>query len=360
MGCGTMRAFAALLQTEMLIFLRDRISLFFTFLFPLIFILIFGFVMGDVDQPTARLGLVSTTAESQEALADVLAQSGVDSVRTFEGELELREAVFMRDIDFGLLWNGTSLEFSYNPNRMQENYAFEQIASGISDAFNLRAQGASPMLPIEHIHVGTEASTRWFNQMVPGIIAFSILSSGLFAVSGHLTAMKERRTLDRMIVTPMPPVALLSAIAAVRLVIVYISTLVTLGISILVFDLSFSIAWIPYTLLVCCSTIGMMGLGTVIALVVRKPSSAGNVANVMAMLMLFLSGVYFPIEFMPRFLRTISWALPLRHMAEAMRFTTGVADMAVTRFWIVVACLLGLGLGLFPVLARYVVRPQRS
>jgi len=354
-----MSAYRALLRAEVAILLRDRMSVFFMLLFPLIFILIFGFLMGDVDEPTARLGLAETGA-ARPLPRDLLAESGADELRDFESAEALRSAVRDHSVDFGLIWDGETLEFLYDPSRIQEDYAFQQIAAGITDAVSLRAQSLEPILSAEKTHVGTEASTRWFNQMVPGIIAFSILSSGLFAVSGHLTGMKDRKTLDRLLVTPMPPVALLAAIATVRLVVVYLSTLVTLFASIAIFRLSFSIDWIAYTLLVTSATVGMMGLGTVIALLVRKPSSAGNVANVLAMVMMFLSGIYFPVEFMPRFLRALSLALPLRHLTDGMRFATGVTDMSAARFWLIVVVFLGGGLILFPVLARYVVRPQRS
>jgi len=355
-----MRAFRSLLISETRIFARDVVALFFTFLFPLIFILIFGFILGDVDRPIARLGLFEVSLEEDAALRDVLSSSGLDLVSRYASADELASGILDREVDFGLTWDGASLAFSYDPSRVQENYAFQQIARGITDALNLRAQGLSSVIRVEKEHVGTEASTRWFNKMVPGIIAFSILSSGLFAISGHLTGMKQRRTLDRLLVTPMPPVALLAAIAAVRLVIVYISTLITLLLSSVVFDLSYSIDWVAYTLLVACATIGMMGLGTVIALVVRRPSSAGNVANVIAMVMMFLSGIYFPIEFMPRFLRAVSLALPLRHLADGMRYATGVSDMSQLRFWLIVGAFLAAGIILFPVLARYAVRPQRT
>lgn len=355
-----MSAFRALLRAETAIFLRDKATVFFTFLFPLIFILIFGFVMGDVDAPSVKLGLLETSASSDADLRYVLTESGIDTITEFDVDSALTAAVTDRAVDFGLIWYGTELEFLYHPNRVQENYTFEQIALGITDAFNLRRQGLESVLPVESIHVGSEASTRWFNLMVPGIVAFSILASGLFAVSGHLTAMKERKTLDRMIVTPMAPVALLGAIAVVRLVVVYISTLVTLLVSVAIFDLSFSFDWFAYSALVGCATLGMMGLGTVIALIVRKPSSAGNVANVLAMVMMFLSGIYFPIEFMPGFLRALSRGLPLTYLAEGMRFVTGVQEMSLLRFWAIVASFLGVALVLFPVLARYVVRPQRT
>jgi ABC-2 type transport system permease protein len=355
-----MRPLRGLVRAEGAAFLRDKVALFFTFLFPLIFILIFGFLMGDVDQPSAALGVYVAPTASDADLRPVLEASGVHAISEFADVASLTSAVTDRDVDFGLVWAGQDLDFLYHPNRVQENYAFEQIALGITNAFNLRRQGLEPILPVVSVNVGNEASSRWFNRMVPGILAFSILTSGLFAVSGHLTAMKERRTLDRMLVTPMPPVALLVAVAAVRLVVIYVSTLMTLLVSVALFDLNFSIDWLSYTLLVACSTLGMMGLGTVIALIVRKPSSAGNVANVLAMVMMFLSGIYFPIELMPPFLRALSKGLPLTYLADAMRFATGVQDMSIVRFWAIVASFLGIALVLFPVLAGYVVRPQRT
>lgn len=354
-----MKSFRALLKTELLVFLRDRISFFFTFLFPLIFILIFGFLMGDVGEERATLGLVIAPGADEAVLQGVLAETGVREIERFETQVGLEGAVSKRSVDFGLVWDGETLRFLYDPSRVQENYAFEQIAQGVSADFNLRHQGLAPALQVEKVHIGTVAAFNWFNVMVPGIIAFSILSAGLFAVSGHITAMKERKILDRMIVTPMPPLSLLSAVITIRLVVVYLSTLITLYVSIGVFGLTFSVDWFGYTILVACSTVGMMGFGTLIALVVRRPSSASNVANALSMVMLFLSGVYFPIEFMPGFLRAISRALPLTYMADAMRYATGVADMSLVRFWAITLSLLGLAAILLPFLARYVVRAER-
>lgn len=44
-----MTAFRQLLRTQTLVFLRDKIALFFTLLFPVVFILIFGFVWGGSE-----------------------------------------------------------------------------------------------------------------------------------------------------------------------------------------------------------------------------------------------------------------------------------------------------------------------
>jgi len=356
-----MNAFRALLTAELRILLRDRMTFFFTLLFPLIFILIFGFLMGNIGNvDRASLGVAFLADVDRALLEETIAEAGALEIVPFDSLESLEGAVAKGSVDFGTAWDGEVLRLIYDPNRVQENYAFQQVADGITNDFDLKRQGLSPPVHVEPIHVGLVAATSWFNRVVPGILAFSVLSAGLFAVSGHLTAMKERRILDRMIVTPMPPVGLLAAIAVVRLILVYVSTLITLATSVLLFDLAFDVNWFHYTVFVGCATLGTMGLGTIIALVVRRPSSAGNLANVLAMVMMFLAGIYFPVELMPAFLRILSKGLPLTHMADAMRYATGVMEMSGGQFWTTALAFLGTACVLFPILARYVVRPARQ
>ena len=355
-----MTAFAALLRNEIRVFTRDRMMLFFTLLFPLVFVLLFGVLMGnmgDVDQ--ADLGLLQLTSADGDTLQRVVEDAGLHGVRRFESRAELEAAINDQRVDFGLIWNGAELLFLYNATRLQENYAYQQLAAGIIADFNMQRQNLLPVVQTEHVQAGRIQSVNWFNLVLPGILAFSILSSGLFAISGHLTQMKERYILDRMVVTPMRPVSLLAAVAIVRLAVGFVSTLITLGAGILIFRMTFAVDWLRYAVFVVCSTLGTMGIGTVIALLVRRPSSASNFANVLAMIMLFLAGIYFPVEFMPPFLRTVSTLMPLTHMADAMRYVTGVIDMSEARFWITSTVFLGLAFLLFPIMARYVVRPLR-
>ncbi len=335
--------------------------MFFALLFPLIYILIFGFLMGGIGKvDQARLGITLAADVDgtflQQTIADV---SSVD-IAIFDSQADLEQAVTDRRIDFGLLWDGDALRFYFDANRIQENFAFQQAAAALQTELNLRRQGVARALPIETVDVGEIQSVSWYNLVLPGILAFSILSAGLFAVSGHLTSMKERHVLDRMIVTPMRPMALLAAIVGVRMIIVFFSTLLTLGVGIAIFHLQFDIDWIRFAVFVICATLGTMGMGTAIALVVRRPSSASSLANVLAMVMMFFAGIYFPVEFMPAFLRAISKGLPLTHMANAMRYVTGVMDMSEIEFWTITGVMLAVAAGLFPLLARYVVRPSRN
>jgi ABC-2 type transport system permease protein len=356
-----MKAFGHLFLAELRIFMRDKLTLFLAFLFPLMFILVFGFVMGGRGGAawSANMGAVVSVGPDSKALNDVLSSTSSIHVARFRDQASLESALGKRGVDLGLVWDGEKLLFLYDPSRVQENYAFEQVAQGITTDFTLRRQGLRPLFSVDKVHVGKKAATNWFNVVVPGILAFTILSAGLFSVSGHLTAMKERKILDRLAVTPMPPAALLAAVVCVRLLSVYVATLITLFVSVAVFRLTFDVNWLRYTIFVAASTVGMMGFGTFITLVVRRPSSASNLSTILSLVMMFLSGVYFPIELLPSILRAVSRLFPLTYMTEGMRYVTGVADMSLLRFWVVTAAFVGMAAVLLPLLARYVVTADR-
>ncbi|MCR4391597.1 MAG: ABC transporter permease [Candidatus Acetothermia bacterium] len=354
-----MNAFKELLRTQFLVFARDKMALFFTFLFPLVFILIFGFIWGGLEGNRAtKLGLAVLPGAEVQVLDQVLSSRGPLDVHRYSDRAALEVDLGKRRVDFGLVWDGKMLLFLYDPTRVQENYAFQEVARGISADFDLRRQGLSSVVGVEKVHVG-RAKASWFNMIVPGIMAFSILTSGLFAVSGRITYMKERKLLNRLIVTPMSPGAFLAAIAGVRLAVGYVSTLITLALAVALFNAAFQVNWPLYTAFVVAATLGTMGLGTLIALVVRRPGSASTVANIAAQIMMFLSGMYIPVELMPSFLRAVSRALPLTYMVEGMRYVTGVGDMSPTKFLGTAVGLGVLGVLLLPVLGRYVVSADR-
>ncbi len=349
-----MKSFIVLLKSELMVFLRDKVSLSFTFLLPLVFILLFGFIMGaDGERP--RLGIFMLPDVDSEIIESVVNETEAVTVLSFDSSTDVETALAAGEVNFALLWDGTNLRFLFDPLRMRENHGLQQIARGIWSRFNLAHQGVSPLLLAEREAVGRAYAADWFTLMVPGIIALTIFSAGLFTVAGHISAMKERKILTRMVVTPMRPIYLLGAIIVVQLVVVYISTLITLFSAIAIFDLHFQVDWLRYGVFVAAGTLGSMGLGTLIAIIARKPSAATNIANAATTLMIFLAGIWFPVELMPAALRAVSRVIPLTYIVEGMRYVTGIAHMTEARFWIITFVLVATTILLLPILARYVV-----
>ena len=358
-----MKAFFGLVKAQFVLLRRDRLTFFFTLFFPLLFVVVFGFIWGGGADPggpgTTRLGLVVEGPADRTVLDRVLARTAGLRGEDYATRAELEQALVQRKLEAGLVWDGATLLFVLDPGRVQENYALEALARSLAVEFNLERQGLFPVVGVRRQHVGGEVITGWFNMIIPGVMAFSLFSAGLYAVAGRIAYMKERRLLDRMLVTPMRPWALLVSIALARLALSFASTLMTLGLAVAMFRVQFVIQWPLYVLLVIVGTLGAMALGTVIALFVHRPGSASAVASILAQVMLFLSGVYIPVELMPKFLRTLSRVFPLTYLVEGMRYVTGLVDMRAWSFAAIVAGFAGLAMVLFPVLGRYVVTPSR-
>ncbi|MGQ9733960.1 MAG: ABC transporter permease [Candidatus Bipolaricaulia bacterium] len=352
-----MRAFWAFLGAQLRIFIRDRLDFFLTLGLPILFLLIFGFIWGGEEKPT-RLGIV--LLGSDEPVLSVLQARPNLVLERFPAADLLEEAVRNRAVDFGLLWDGTKLSFIFEAGRIQDNSGYEQLARGIASALELKLQGKEAIVIPEKVHLGRLAGARWFHLVIPGIIALPILSAGLFAIAGRITAMRERRILAQLLVTPLPSWALLSSLGLLRLGVAYVGAFATLAFATIVFGLRFPIQWGLFVPFVAACGLGAMGMGALIAFLVRRPGSASFAANIFLQLMLFLSGIYFPLEFLPPFLRVVSRGLPLTHMAQGMRYALGVVEMPPSAFWGMTAGFTLFGLGFVPLLARYITHPGQD
>ena len=88
-----MRPLMALLPAEFVTVTRDKATLAFTFAFPILFILIFGPLMGAGGSEAARLGLVVTDDASSDLLREVTAGAGTISETDYADEAALKEAI---------------------------------------------------------------------------------------------------------------------------------------------------------------------------------------------------------------------------------------------------------------------------
>ncbi|MBC7222453.1 ABC transporter permease [Candidatus Bipolaricaulota bacterium] len=348
-----MKAFKVVFASQVRIFLRDRIDFFLTLGLPIVFILLFGFIWGGGERPT-KLGLVLLGPE--EPLLSLLRERADLAIVRLESPEDLSEAVKKRSVDFGLIWDGEKISFLFEASRVQDNPSYEQLARGVAAALELRLQGRESAVLPEKVHAGKLLQASWLHMVIPGIITIPILSAGLFAVASRVTSMRERRILAQLLVTPLSPAFLILGLGLVRILIAYLGAFVTLFLGALVFGVRFLIRWDLFLILVFASGLGGLGFGALIALLVRRPGSATFLANLFLQVMLFLSGIYFPLEFLPPFLRTVSQFLPLTHLAQGMRFALGVVEMGSFEFWGITGGFAFVGIFLVPLLARQATR----
>jgi len=74
--------------------------------------------------------------------------------------------------------------------------------------------------------------------------------------------------------------------------------------------------------------------------------------------MLFFSGVYFPITFLPPKLRILSFFMPARYVADAVRYTLGLQSMSILSFWLINTVFLITGSILLWVASEISLKPE--
>ncbi|HNT29528.1 MAG TPA: ABC transporter permease, partial [bacterium] len=94
---------------------------------------------------------------------------------------------------------------------------------------------------------------------------------------------------------------------------------------------------------ICVSVVMFLSMGYIIASLAKNEESVEPIVQVFAMPMMFLSGVFFPIELMPEFIRPFVRALPLTYLNDALRAVINQAegfaaigtDLLVMGIWLV-------------------------
>ena len=74
-------------------------------------------------------------------------------------------------------------------------------------------------------------------------------------------------------------------------------------------------------LFVALGALAFTALGYVIASFARTEEAANGITQAVQVPMMFLSGIFFPLAFMPSWMQTVAWFLPLTYLGDALRQT---------------------------------------
>ncbi len=147
-----------------------------------------------------------------------------------------------------------------------------------------------------------------------------------------LSFYKDKKVLKRLVATSMRKVDFLAALMTTRIAASILSALLALAAGLLVFQVDLTINWFLFLPYLVVSTVIMMGLGALITAIAKTAESAVQISSILMTIMIFFSGIYFPVEFLPSYFQTASAFLPLSYVARGFRYILGIETMAQGRF----------------------------
>ncbi len=160
--------------------------------------------------------------------------------------------------------------------------------------------------------------SRWF--YVPAVLALVLMVMTMMLSAMGVVREKEIGTMEQLIVTPIRSWQLLVGKLFPFAVIGFIQTLLVTAVTVWGFEVRLAGSFPLLLGLTMLFILGNLGLGLLVSTVVRTQQQAMmGAAFVLLIPMIYLSGLIFPIENMPRAIQYVTYAIPVRYYAEIIR-----------------------------------------
>lgn len=311
-------AFAAVSIAILKGFVRDRASVFFAIVFPLMFLVLFGAIFDDAGQSPSRLVQIGPVALIDELPADARRRfDQVFEVRRTDDRAAALAEVRRGDADAAVEMDDSTLVAHYTQTDRVRAAVTQGTLQAFVDRANLSASGQPAAFGFRAVPV-EDASLGLIQFVTPGLLGWAVAMSASFGAAATLQGWRQSKLLRRLQLSPVPTRTFVSARVVVTISVALVQMAIFLALGTLAFGLQLSGWWWTGIPLLVVGTLCFMALGLLSGAVAHTAEGAVNMANFLVLPMAFLSGSFFSLDGAPRWLQVISWSLPLRHLNEGL------------------------------------------
>ena len=306
------------------IFYRDRQSLFFSLLFPLIFTGIFIFSGGEPD-PT-KLGLVN---QSQNELSlkfvelvkkekDFIVKEGTESVLKEELISAEQTALIIIPESFNQSPNPGKLRLLLDASQVRQVGAIKDSLEATLLSIERDIRNIEPMFSLELEDVKSRPQ-RFIDFLLPGILAYMLMNLCIAGSGFNIVEYRRRGILKRLFVTPIRSRDFIISIVLARMFIILIQLSVILGLAIGLLKINILGGLLPLYGVIVLGAFIFLCVGFFLGSLAKTQESIRPLVLLFTFPQLILSGIFFPISSLPTFIQPVASSLPLSVIASTMR-----------------------------------------
>ena len=295
-----MRRLLSVLHARNLEFLRDRSTLIFTLLLPVMLVIGMGFVFGGPERPLFKVGVLAPRID--RAAHPFLRERFVEFVSLPQQSQALQKLTHQQ-IDL-LLELSAPPRYWVNTDS-PKGYVVEKLL--------LAADPAARRQPV------SGAALRYVDWLFPGILGMNMMFSCLFGVGYVVLRYRKSGFLKRLYATPLTAFEFLSAQVLSRLgLILFVTVVLYFGIGAII-GFHNAGSTVLLLLLGIIGALSMIALGLTIAARFASEELVGGLLNLLTWPMILLSGIWFSLEGSPRWVQWVAHIFPLTHVLDAAR-----------------------------------------
>lgn len=320
------KAMLAISKASLTSIFRSPSAVIFSFLFPIIFILVFGFLSSS--SPVIKIVFDPASSNNNDLYKSIIEKKNLKiMVATKEKAMDELSKGHITAI----------LKIIELPQQQLPRYSIELISSSASaDKIGLLqsiVQQAIAELNQQHVPKQETYAVvsqqmipgriyRTIDFILPGQLGFSLLSAGVFGVAFIFFNLRQALVLKRFFATPIKRTYIVLGEGLGRIIFQMITAVVILLFGHLVFNFTLVNGWITFVELIVLSLVGLiifMGFGFVVSGVAKSESTIPPFANIVTLPQFLLAGTFFPVDNFPSWLQPFCNLLPLTHLNQAMR-----------------------------------------
>jgi ABC-2 type transport system permease protein len=210
-----------------------------------------------------------------------------------------------------------SIDVYYDPSQTTSVQVVLPIIRRVMDEFDRRL-GQRPSLIQLNEKTLQAYNLRFIDYLVPGILAMALMQLGIFAAE-PLVVERENRVLKRLGATPLRRSTMLVSVVVFRLMVAMGQAALIVMVAWLVFHVPVLGSWLFLTGLVLLGTLTFLAMGYMLSAFAKTQEAVTPLLMAVQFPMMFLSGIFFPADIMPGFMRPIMDAIPLTYLADSLR-----------------------------------------
>lgn len=317
-------------------FFRDKLAIFFTVGFPLIFLFVFGGLNSGSKDLNFNIALINESESSfAQDFVKKAEESGVldvnkeiatlDSAKDKMSRSEL-DAVIVLPKEFGQVGEGQQIpsgqaKVIYTQNNEQSGQALSSILDAQFKAINQQFVSASVPFTVSSEKLN-EKSLSAFDYTFAGLLGFAIIGMGIFGPVNVFPELKKMGILRRLSTTPLKVWQYFLATMVGQAIIGLLALAVMFIVAIMVFKLQVVGNYFELAAFLVFGIIMILGIGLALGGWARNERQAAPLSNIVVFPMMFLSGTFFPRFIMPEWLQNVSSFLPLTPVIDGIRLIT--------------------------------------
>lgn len=314
-------------------FFRDRLAIFFTVGFPLIFLFVFGSINSGSSDVSFKVALINQSdstfakefvksSEKGKILAVNKDVTTLDQAKEKMSRSEI-DATIILPKEFGQIQPGQSYpsgqaRIIYTQNNQQSGTALSSILQAQFKAINSQFVSTATPFSVKTEQLN-EKSLSSFDYTFAGLLGFAIIGMGIFGPMNVFPELKKMGILRRLSTTPLKVWQYFLATMIGQATIGLLALAIMFAVAISLFKLQVVGNWIELGLFLILSIMMILGIGLALGGWAKNERQVAPLGNIVVFPMMFLSGTFFPRFLMPEWLQNISSFLPLTPVIDGIR-----------------------------------------